>query len=422
MPRGRPPKEVDPTASAAARLGAEIRARRVARNLTLQNLADLIHYTPQYISEVELGNAVAAEAFVIAADEVLDAGGFLVALYPAVALEQTRTRQHRSHDRRKARQAQARMLAVQAQALRFTQEVDDVKRRAFLGLGIAVVMLGPEAAARATADDWERIAYAWGYEITTVPDRSTLLPGLLADLKRLDANGGPQRTIAQLSSYVAMIQVSSGSAEQARKWWRRAQVAANASGDPVLRAGIMGHHAVEGVFGLHSPNRVLALTDQALALTETPCIGRIRAFSGRVRALALQGRTKETRNALTALEAEFERLPRAITSEKIGVDGWSEAMLHNVTSFAGAFAGIGAEASREAALRLYSSALWRGPTQVKLHRSLAEADARMALEALGPLTDAQRKDRLVRLIALKVLSASEHRNVAGTDELRAVLT
>ena len=95
--------------------------------------------------------------------------------------------------------------------------------------------------------------------------------------------------------------------------------------------------------------------------------------------------------------------------------------MHNVTSFGGAFAGIGAEASREAALRLYSSALWRGPTQVKLHRSLAEADAGMALEALGPLTDAQRKDRFVRLVALKVLSASESRNAAQTAELREAL-
>jgi hypothetical protein len=261
-------------------------------------------------------------------------------------------------------------------------------------------LLGPDAA-KASADDWDRIAHAWGYEITTVPDRSALLPGLFADLKRLDANGGPQRAIAQLSSHVAMIMVSTGSAELARQWWRRAQVAANASGDAALRAGVMAHHAVEGVFGLHAPNRVLALADQARAVTDAPCIGRIRALSARVRALALaQGRAKETRNALTALEAEFERLPRSVTSEKIGVDGWSEEMLHNVTSFAGAFAGIdGGEAARNEALRLYPSVLWRGPTQVRLHRAMTEADAHTALDVLSPLTDAQRKDRLVRLVA-----------------------
>jgi hypothetical protein len=282
-------------------------------------------------------------------------------------------------------------------------------------------LLGPDAP-RASADDWDRIAHAWGYEITTVPDRSALLPGLLADLKRLEAIGGPQRTIAQLSSHVAMIMVSTGSAELARQWWRRAQVAANASGDATLRAGVMAHHAVEGIFGLHSPDRVLALADQALAITDTPCIGRIRALSARARALALQGRAKETRNALTALEAEFERLPKSVTSEKIGVDGWSEEDLHNATSFAGAFAGIdGGEAARNEALRLYSSALWRGPTQVRLHHAMTEADPVMALEVLSPLTDAQRKDRLVRLVALKALSVCESRDAGGTSELREVL-
>jgi transcriptional regulator with XRE-family HTH domain len=383
------------------------------KGLTLEAFADRIGFTPQHISQVELAETCPSEYFVEIVDRALDARGRLLELHPAVIEEHVRERQRRASLRRER---------PNPQALRCPQEVDeDVRRRTFIGLGLAVVLLGPDAA-KASADDWDRIAHAWGYEITTVPDRSALLPGLYADLRRLDANGGPQRAIAQLSSNVAMIMVSTGSAELARRWWRKAQVAANASGDPALRAGIVGHHAVEGVFGLHSPNRVLAIADQSLAITNTPCIGRQRALSARVRALALQGRTKETRNALTALEAEFERLPRSVTSEKIGVEGWSEEMLHNVTSFAGAFAGVeGGEAAREAALRLYSSALWRGPTQVRLHRAMTETDALMALEALKPLTDAQRKDRLVRLVALKALSACESRNVGGIDELREVL-
>jgi len=52
---------------------------------------------------------------------------------------------------------------------------------------------------------------------------------------------------------------------------------------------------------------------------------------------------------------------------------------------------------------------------------MAEADAPMALEVLSPLTDAQRKDRLVRLVALKALTACESRNAGGTGDLREVL-
>lgn len=411
--RGRPPKSIDPNVSCAHRLGFEVRSARTRKGLTLEALSDRVGFTPQHISQVELAETCPSEDFVAVVDRALDAGGRLLELHPDVIVEHVRERQRRASLRRER---------SSPKTLRCPQEVDeDVKRRTFIGLGLAVVLLGPDAP-RASADDWDRIAHAWGYEITTVPDRSALLPGLLADLKRLEANGGPQRAIAQLSSHVAMIMVSTGSAELARQWWRRAQVAAERFGDAALRAGIMGHHAVEGVFGLHSPNRVLALADQALAITDTPCIGRQRALSARARALALQGRAKETRNALTALEAEFERLPRSVTSEKIGVDGWSEEMLHNVTSFAGAFAGIdGGEAARNEALRLYPSALWRGPTQVRLHRAMAEADAPMALEVLSPLTDAQRKDRLVRLVALKALTACESRNAGGTGDLREVL-
>jgi len=219
-----------------------------------------------------------------------------------------------------------------------------------------------------------------------------------------------------------MIAVSSGDAELARRWFRRAQVAAGASGDTHLQAGVMGLHAVEGVFGMHAPAHILALANRTLALTDAPCIGRQRALSARVRALALQGRKRETRNALTALEQGFERLPRDITREKIGVNGWAEEMLLNVTSFASAFAGVdGGEAAREEALRLYSTALWRGPTQVKLHRAIAKTDAHMALDALAPLTDAQRKDKLVRLVGLKALDACASRKVAGTAELREAL-
>ena len=67
-----------------------------------------------------------------------------------------------------------------------------MKRRAFIGLGLSVVLLGPEAAARASADDWDRIGHAWGYEIATAPDRSALLASAscflacVADTTRLD--------------------------------------------------------------------------------------------------------------------------------------------------------------------------------------------------------------------------------------------
>jgi hypothetical protein len=66
---------VDPDASHAARLGAELRARRTAKGLTLQALGDLADgYAPQYISEVERAKTAATPAFIAAVDRALNAG------------------------------------------------------------------------------------------------------------------------------------------------------------------------------------------------------------------------------------------------------------------------------------------------------------------------------------------------------------
>jgi transcriptional regulator with XRE-family HTH domain len=80
--RGRPPNPVDPEASHAARLGAEIRTRRTTEGLTLQQLVDLVGYTPQYLSEVERAKTTPTVAFVAAVDRALNARGALEGYYP----------------------------------------------------------------------------------------------------------------------------------------------------------------------------------------------------------------------------------------------------------------------------------------------------------------------------------------------------
>jgi len=100
--RGRPPKPLDPNASRAARLGAELRRRREAENLTLQTLSARIDYSPQHISQVELGRATVTETFVRACDAELGAGGALLRLLPAVILEHAGIRSARVAARRRA--------------------------------------------------------------------------------------------------------------------------------------------------------------------------------------------------------------------------------------------------------------------------------------------------------------------------------
>ena len=379
----------------------------MAQDLTLAGLASRIDYTVQHISDVELAKSTASESFVAAADAALGADGRLLALYPAVVIEQVVERQKRANARR--------------EALRSQQEADDVKRRKFIGLGLAVVLLGPEAAAKASRDDWDRIARAWSYEISTAPDRSALLPGLAADLKRLHAAGGPQRVVAQLASYVASIATSNGDAGLARRWWRRARASAVVAGDSHLIAYVAGRQAMQGLYGAYSPRHVVILADEALGATKAPCTGRVSALGAKAQALAMLGRQRPTSETLAALEHTFNRLPSDITYDKLSSHGWAEERLHHVRSYCGMYGAAAGEAAREDALRLYAEADWRGQAQIKLHRAAAEADPQDAVATLMALSDTQRKDRFVHMIAARALAACEARQVAGSAELRAAL-
>jgi transcriptional regulator with XRE-family HTH domain len=369
--------------------------------LTLEALGRKVGYVPQYISGAELAECSVSEPLIAALDRALDADGALLALLPAAMSERASERHRRAAVRRGTATVD-----------------DDVRRRAFLGLGLATVLLGPDAAARAlTEAEGEQIAQDWLREVAIAPDRRALLPALGADLKKLSAHDGPQRAIAQLSSCAAMIALSGGESATARRWWARAQTAADASGDSHLSAYIAGQHAYDGVYALYGPAQALALADDALTRTDAPCAGRMHALGARARALALLGRKHDAVAAMKDLERSFERLPRYVTRELAG--GWDEHRLHHAASFVNAFGGVGSKTAHDEGLRL-SRGLWRASTQIRLHQAAAEADPQYAVATLSDLSPAQAGDQFIRRLALRAADACEARG-AGVAELRDVL-
>lgn len=393
---GRPPNAVDPTSSAAAALGAELRALRMEKGWTLETLGRKTGYTPQHVSSIELARSSCGPTFVDLCDKALGARGRLSGMLLAVVIERAFERDERTIARRKAATLD-----------------DDVKRRAFLGLGLAAVILGPEAAARALSDaESEQIAFEWSREIVTAPDRRALLPGLTADLKRLRTD---HRVVAQLGSYVAAIAVSSGDPVLARRWWRRSRAAAVASGDSHLLAYVAGRQAMQGVHGVYSPAQIVLLANDALAATAAPCTGRMHALGARVQAQALLGRQKQARAALHDLERAFERLPRDITRERATALGWPEDRLHYWASFVGSCFGTPYDATG-----LYPSVMWSSYAEVQLHLAAAEVDPAHAVAVLSKLGDAQRPNQFVQLTARRVLDTCERRG-ARVAELREVL-
>jgi transcriptional regulator with XRE-family HTH domain len=182
--RGRPPNPVDPEASDGARLGAEVRARRLAAGLTLQALGDLAGgYTPQYVSEVERAKTAATSAFVTAVDRALDAAGAIETLLPAARREHERNRRERAAARRAAGQSALPCDAPVHSDLAGDADVEPTDRRGLLGAaGAAAIGLSTAAApAAARAVD---------------PELPAHYAALLSLLGRHDAAFGPHEVLA----------------------------------------------------------------------------------------------------------------------------------------------------------------------------------------------------------------------------------
>jgi transcriptional regulator with XRE-family HTH domain len=169
QPRGRPPQPLDPDASRAARLGAEIRARRRAQGLTLDALAQLTGFSGQHISEAERAKAAVSSSFVAACDHALQANGWLLEQLPGVICERAAQRDDREAARRRAdgrekpadtRGTGMRVPLPSALQQQAGEDVDPLSRRSLLGAGVGAAFgLGATTAAAARDIDPELVSH-----------------------------------------------------------------------------------------------------------------------------------------------------------------------------------------------------------------------------------------------------------------------
>jgi transcriptional regulator with XRE-family HTH domain len=410
LARGRRPLPVDPGASAVARLGYEVRRARIGRSLTLEALGGLVDCTLQHLSEIERAKTIAARPLVCRLDAALGTGGRLLALLPDAVAEHVFERQDRADARVRQRVA--------------GREVEEGKRRALHADGLIAVVLGPDTPARALHDDeGDELAFRWSRELYVTPDRQTLMPGLVADLRSLGATGGPARTVAQLATFVAMNAVCAGDGALAEQWWRRATVAARDSHDGHVAAYVAGQRAAHELYG-GSPQRAVALAHAALRTARGACPGRMHALATIAVASAALGHAHLARRALTALERTHEHLPSEVTRQQLALGAWPEERLHHVRSHAAAYGPVaGAQAARADALARYARAAWRSRTQIKLHRAAEELDPSYAIASLTLLDPAQQRDRGIRVPALRALARCHAHapTSTATTELRDIL-
>lgn len=225
--RGRPPAPLEPSASAAARLGAELRGLRAANGLTLAGLSVRVGYSGQFISQVEHGRSTASEAFVQACDVELGADGALVGLLPAVILEQARQRSARSQARRRE----------DTNSGDREDDVQPMTRRGMAATGAAAALsLGVTVAPASAGDIDPGIADHW--------------ERLLAIVGTHDAAHGPQEVLAtacrELHLITAYRKVANGGLRSSlmrveARWALHAGWLCEDTGDPRGRAALLEH-------------------------------------------------------------------------------------------------------------------------------------------------------------------------------------
>jgi hypothetical protein len=185
--RGRPPHPVDPEASSAARLGAEIRWRRLDEGLSLQTLGARTGYSPQHISSAERAVNPVSGWFVRVLDRELGAEGALLDLLAVVTDERGRERD----EREAARRSDSLSLPCGATHREMGEDVDPINRRGLLGVGVgAALELSTNAPAAARELD---------------PELAQLWTHLLSLFGRHDAAFGPHDVLAAARREVALI-------------------------------------------------------------------------------------------------------------------------------------------------------------------------------------------------------------------------
>jgi transcriptional regulator with XRE-family HTH domain len=363
--RGRPPNPLDPSASRAARLGAEIRSRRQARGLTLEALAALIGFSAQHISEAERAKAPVSEPFVGACDHALDAGGSLLKLLPAVVYDRATERHGRSVARRQAARSssvvvprrempEARAVAGNEVEPGFATEPRRIPSSSHDSLQKSKK---PDAATpnrdteqssvldsvdRVVEPSYERLRYAlqhpttvdlpavaqlrdrlWDLDVLYVRAPSTSLLAdtgrCLGDIGFLQAHARESRVGQQLCGAEAEAATLMGQlvwdASQrrehaaARAYLHQAIHAARASGNPTAEGRALLRMSMVALYGEKNPKSGLALAAQAVKVTTatSEVIGGL-AMLHAAEAHAMLGRRPECDRALSRASFRFDRI------------------------------------------------------------------------------------------------------------------
>lgn len=237
--------------------------------------------------------------------------------------------------------------------------------------------LSGSAISDTTVDYWQEIGEQYG---RTYKSRSALpfLVDIVSDFAEIQLltnqrlPSGPRRDLCivagRLAGLISMTMTNLGHYREARGWVHTARLAADESGDPVLRAWVATREAVAHLHFGDPHGAAIAARQAQLLAKSIACGAAAMAPAIEARALAAQGDLEGARDALRRAEAMFGRL----SAQENVAYAFTVAQYHFYASNALTKMGdtTAAAAAQEAALSAFGPQERLDPTLVHLDRAM----------------------------------------------------
>jgi hypothetical protein len=272
-------------------------------------------------------------------------------------------------------------LITMASAADAQRKGDDVERRTFMA-GIAASAVAPAVTAellwrgfsaaigdRPAIDDWLERLDAYGADYMTV-GAATLQPRLAADLVVLQAQLDSPERWALASKLLALYAKTTPGAENSSRWYALASEAADRSDDLDTRVWVRGRAGLALAYEGAALGTASKLASEAVALADTPSLGRLNALTAIAHVEAFRGNDASARRALVDAQRVFE----AVGSDDDDISDYAvpEWRFHTFASMLLSRIGDqrGAVREQDAADRTRPASLARFATHIELHRGL----------------------------------------------------
>src|SRR2546421_1857482 len=261
-------------------LGRQLAAYRQAAGLKQEELAPLVHYGRSSVANVETGREKGSRTFWQCCDEVLAAGGVLIAAYEATEAGLRTQREESAGPTTPSTPVAANGAGEGGEQVHRRRVVIDLSL-----VGLSAPLAAVEAIRHRLAafaqdgqgpdiDEWDEIAWEYTRSFYDTPlDR--LLRDLTADLSLLEqrlapSNPAQHRDLArvggQLAAIAAMAWASAGEIRHASRWWRTARQLADRSADVATRMWVRGWEVANGLYERRATSLILSRASESAAI------------------------------------------------------------------------------------------------------------------------------------------------------------